>query len=495
MSEIFFYAHKIGYIGYDSFSGRHQVAFETVPAELVCKFLPGEPEVPSSEAGEEFLAYSRFYEEAKECFDTYGFENEEFQQKISCYLAEIPEFEVVLLIDGFSKAMQIDRKKPDWYRFTLSLDEGGPESPMKALCSIAPEEEIMETEYGVENFEGLSEEISQMLYLFYLGKEEELNQDGNSAVPETEGGMLGSYMADTEFGKVQVLYVGAGLCCRILDYTGNVVGYFDMGKELPFSAGALRRNSAANAATLDRIKQDNIDTMKQDAAAGTALTVIISHWHYDHVSVLGEFAREYLQNGTYAAFWANLTLICPAMQRWAGWTVTDYNRIKAALAAAHPAGLRPLQVTMTNQTKKFSLGRESYLYKGDTNFNYNPHNHGIAAAIRCHGTKNWIFLPGDCSYDTLSMAAGALNPRGIGYEYLVASHHGGTYTSNRQPNRAMIPVRDVHAPSSVVFSANGVAYGHPDPAVMADYRTQNWQNFVVLHQDCLSGKGEWYELL
>ena len=292
--------------------------------------------------------------------------------------------------------------------------------------------------------------------------------------------------------------MGAGLSCRLVDQVGHVVGYFDMGQELPLSAAILNR--FPTAAVLHQTKQISINVMTQDAAAGTALTVILSHWHYDHVRVLGMLARDYLQNGNYAAFWTNLTLICPAMVRLRGWSVTDYTSICAVMNRINPNGMHFVQHAPVFQTQMIQLGNNITLYKGDAGgagaVLHHPHNHGLAAAIRLGGMGgNVAFLPGDCSYDTLNGLTGVLDRGGIGYEYLVATHHGGTYTHNLRSNPAVIPVPDGQVNSNLIYSANGVAYGHPDFAVMTEYANQNWNHYKSLNQFCQTGQYYAFELL
>lgn len=491
-----YYAHLIDFVGRGTFGNKYAVNFEAVPMETVEMFVAGELPDQMSEEGREFLAESQFFGEAWNRYVKYGPENEEFLEMKPRYLSEVPAVQIMLLFEALGSAYQVWEEENDWWEIEIDYDSSNPTDPVSAFSSEMPE---MDTEFRVEYYGSLPGDMNETLYDLYAESGEAFQDISNSDKRELDGISFGAITPNTVFSKVQVLYVGAGLCCRLVDQVGHVAGYYDMGEELPLSAGSLTRRSHA-APVLHRIKQQSINIMVQDAAAGTPLTVIISHWHYDHVRVLGSLAREYLQRGTYAAFWTNLTLICPAMVRWRGWSVTDYNSIWSVMNRLNPNGMQSVPHTAFFQTQTINLGNNITLFKGDAGgartVLQDPHNHGLAAAIRLGGMGgNWVFLPGDCSYDTLNGVAGVLDRGGIGYEYLVATHHGGTYTHDKQSNPAVIPVPDGLMASNLIYSANGVAYGHPDPIVMGEYANQNWNNNVVLHQLCQTGQYGWYELV
>lgn len=493
-----FYAHQMGFIDRDVCTKKFAVNFEAVPKETVEMFVTKEMPAQFSQEFMEFIENSQYFEETRDSFFRFGPEDETFRNLKPRYLSEVPDFQIMLLFEDYWKACEVLEAETDWWEIGLDPDSAMPAGSVSALCSMMPEENE-DREIGDLYYRGLSSEENKILYDLYVDDAEGFQDDGNSGVCGTGRSPLGAITPATTFSKVQVLYVGAGLSCRLVDDAGIVAGYFDMGQELPLSAFALARNSPF-AAALNQVKQSNINIMVQDAAAGTAMTVIISHWHYDHVRVLGNLARDFLQNGNFAAFWTNLTLICPAMMRRPGWSVTDYNSITAALNQLNPAGFQPLPNAAASQVQTVNLGNVT-LYKADiggpgfsrTEIN-DPHNHGLAAVIRLGG-GNVVFLPGDSSYDTYSGVQGLLDRGGIGYEYLVAAHHGGTYTYNKASNPACIPVPDGTVPSTLIYSANGVAFGHPNPVCMADYANSNWNYNICLRQFCRSGQFEWYELL
>ncbi len=486
-----FYAHKMEFIDRDETTGLCAVSFEAVPEELLQMFLMGEISGDLSPGAMGFLDESRYFGDAWNAFCQEGLYSEAFLENKRLYLSEIREVQIVLLFEDFSRAMEVVEFDIDWWRIMVDFPGGVlPEGSVPAFSDDDVEQEL----YAF--YEPLSQEENNILYSLYVDSGESDADTMVSDRQEINPGTLGSITANTAFGKVQVLYVGAGLGCRILDYTGHVVGYFDMGEELAFSAARLRQRNRFWAPISDQIKQDSINIMKQDAGTGAAMTVIISHWHYDHVRVLGRLAREYLQTGSYQAFWTNLTLICPAMNRWKGWSVVDYNAIRAVMNRLNPGGFLLIPNAANWQTASFQLNNNDKitLYKGDAggggNIQSNPHNHGIAAVIRLGMDTggNRVFLAGDCSYDTLNGIPGVLDNGGIGYEYLVATHHGGTYRSDLTSNYNSIPKPGVLGNNTLVCSANGVAYGHPNPVYMADYTRCGWTNSECLHQFCQPGR-------
>ena len=485
-----FYAHKLEFIDRDAATRKCAMCFEAVPEELLRMFVTGEISGDTSSEALEFLEESKYFGETWNSFDQEGPDGEAFLENKRLYLSEIRAVQITLLFEEFGRAMELERSETDWWR--IYVDFPGGDLPEDAVPVFI--EDPAETLYA--GYEPLSQEENNILYSLYVSEGRENHGGMGSDIQGTGQGILGNIAKDTQFGKVQVLYVGAGLSCRILDYTGHVVGYFDMGEELAFSAALLQQRAPFMAPMLNQVKQDSINIMKQDAGTGAALTVIISHWHYDHVRVLGTLAREYIRSGSYAAFWTNLTLICPAMVRYPGWSVMDYNDIRAVMSRLNQSGFQPVANVTNLQTVSFHPGSNDKitLYKGDIggrrSVQVHPHNHGIAAVIRMGAGSggNKVFLAGDCSYDTLNGIAGVLDNGGIGYEYLVATHHGGTYMSDLTSNPTYIPKPGVLGNARLVYSANGVAYGHPNPMYMGDYANRGWTNPICLHQHCRPGQ-------
>lgn len=120
----------------------------------------------------------------------------------------------------------------------------------------------------------------------------------------------------------------------------------------------------------------------------------------------------------------------------------------------------------------------------------NPHDHGIFVIIYRNDLD--ALLPGDCLYDTIGdddSDSELLHNYGDGYTYLVATHHGGTYTHTSSRSKSdYIPVPRSDTDKCVFSAGNG--YGHPNPAYVGDYQTAGWN--TVETKDLLNTGGNFY---
>ena len=103
-----------------------------------------------------------------------------------------------------------------------------------------------------------------------------------------------------------------------------------------------------------------------------------------------------------------------------------------------------------------------------------PHHHGLYAMVRFSNGERCL-LAGDCTYSGISER----HRKGRDLFYLQASHHGGNYALKpAKPNDLDIP-EPGNREGQVVYSANGVTYGHPKAEVVKTHQKRGWNKSFV----------------
>ena len=268
----------------------------------------------------------------------------------------------------------------------------------------------------------------------------------------------------TVIGAVRAYYVGAALCVGLIDAGGVLQGFFDLGCHKSGDAGSPQR-LAADA---------NYTEITGHLKGAHPLTIIISHWHRDHINIISALDPAEI---------ARHTWICP-----------QSNAPSAARFSRLPGVARIIMPNVAMQNNMpLQVGANFIIYKIDfyphNNFHPHPHHHGIYAMLSTQ-LGNKILLSGDCTYaGILPGIFDAPAPTAGSSLILQASHHGGNYALHETtvaPRRASIRNHTggvLIASRSVFFSANGHTHGHPSPEVMTDHDIANWPaaNHILLH--------------
>lgn len=460
-----FYAHTMQFIERNSYDKRCAVIFEAVAKDKIQMFVTGEFPEKLSSAMYETESFSGLWNQ----FRDGGLANEKFVADKAYYLGNVGNAEINLMFHSFAKAKAVFEAENDWWEITVG---NGSVSEKEDACALQLSGyEWMEEEFPFE-IRTVSQEESKSLYHLYTYYHEPKPQN------QAEGSLC-AIGPNTVYGSVEVLYVGAALCCRLVDVGNNVVGYFDMGIESSYSKKQLRKQNPGNYMSMVAAATHSYQTVQNDARNIPALSVIISHWHTDHVQILHDMAQDYVNNGNFANFWQTAEFLYPSVIQAKGWACTYFTIFRSAMQTAGNTNVTVAPYLNNGQNVNLYQSQNLLIYKCDRNDstirNPNHHDHGVWAKVRL-SSGNTVFLAGDCAYDTIAVGNvnnAALTNGGQGYKYLVASHHGGRYTHTLAQNKAQyIPQQQQQ--SEVFYSANGAAYGHPVPANVNAYGARGW---------------------
>lgn len=468
-----FYAHMMQFIERDAYNMRCVLNFEAVEKDSIQMFISGELPERLTQTTQD----AAYFEQVWGHFSEGGLSGRQFVANKAMYLAQVSNAEIDLMLCSFAVAKGIAEAENDWWEITIYPASGEGSEDMDACMVAFPDVEWTEAEFPF-TLRAVSKEEQERLYHLYTHYEDDWLQNNR------EGGTFGAFGPATTFGEVQPIYVGAALCCRLTDTAGNAVGYFDLGFETHYSRSILRRRNPANYQAMGVMADNLHQAVLNDVRNAPNSSIIISHWHVDHVSILNEMALDYMNNGNYAPFWQNAEFFFPQILARRSWGVTYFTNVRGAFMRAGNPNVHMAPYRNATQNTHFYGQTNIDIYKCDRNDsairNPNPHNHGISAVITLNSGRK-AFLAGDCTYDTVgadNVNAAELTNAGAGYDYLMVSHHGGVYSHTAAAGRwQYIPRPSVGGVA--VYSANGAAYGHPVAANVAAYAGRGWTNIAV----------------
>lgn len=472
---ITFYAHTLQFINRSSYDKRCAVMFEAIMKDQIEMFVSGKLPSKLPSAAEQSACFASLWS----IFEREGIEGTNFISEKGRYLVEVPNAELDLLLLSFVEAKEIENARNDWWEITVCAPQNaaGEEKDACILCVTGFQAVEGELPFKIKPVSRETEQALYSLYTPYLDDTKEyMGWTGND---------VDAIGFNTVFGGVQVMCVGAALCCCLCDAAGNSVGYFDLGIESSFSTRKLRKYAPTNYQIQSVQMQSAHTAVVQDLLNSPNPTVIVSHWHTDHVMILNDMVNNPLS----ANFWAQVTIHCPGIINRKGWAVTFYARVFAAIRNA--GNFRFFAYPYSNQNislRVVHIFSNPMIYKCDKNDiglrNPNHHDHGIYAVLTLQ-SGSVVFLAGDCAYDTLAVGNTThtiINNNGFGYSALVVSHHGGRYSHSTAPVKTQyIPLPTGNVNDAAVYSANGIAFGHPNPGNVADYTNAGWPGFFT-HQ-------------
>ena len=417
------------------------------------------------------------------CLEKYGNLSTEFMDMRIDYHSGLPivDISAYLSLEFYGDILRDD----GLYFVAVDPDESIDNFPIFNGCyeadcvfSIYGREEMLKAIYGreemLEAIQCYIQPMSRVLNMYEMSDciDWFYGEDLNLIMDGTAGGRNDIIDNNIIINNLQVLYVGAGLCCCIMDNRDWLVGCFDMGKETPLSKAALRRYNPTLEFQQTQWEQHNINQLKQSVDNMGGITVIISHWHSDHILILYDLAMEYLNQCQHALFWSDSRFYFPV----------SASRQASLKERAILNAIRYANNTVTWQDNRTTstvdnLNNGNLIIYGCNGLEQHPHDHGIYATLRLQSGRR-ILLPGDCTYDSMSdnsPNAAILHQ----HDYLIATHHGGTYTSGGTYVSRYLPTPKTpmpsRTPSEVIYSVNGVAYNHPNAAVVNGHSNQGWK--------------------
>lgn len=497
-----FYAQVHSLYKRDSFFEKYPLVFEAVQKKDIEMFVSGKlpQELPDT------AKKSKIFDTLWKHYSS-GIDNADFLTKKAMYLCKSPFFLITSLFSSFVEANKIFRSKVKW--FEITVENTPPATNKDAFCYL-----YMTGTSAIEStfkfsFKPVSESenaVLETLYTPYIdGKTSGVYAKAlnKNAPPE-------AITANTVYHSVTVYYVGAGLCCYISGTTpqGNVNRpdeiFFDLGEEINWAERILQALAPAHAPLLRAIKNLNVNWVENTLLGAQNPDIIISHWDADHVLI----AVNNAQNQQFAGFWNTARFFVPdwispsiitvqgAMQNAGNgqnFLVANYNNANQSIQYIHPP------TGVLNNFEFWKIDRYDGQPQAGRRLRPHPHDHGVFARLAL-ASGNSAFLAGDCTYDIISQQGGTPNTNdplitnaNNGYVYLVVSHHGGryTHTSARLQGQRMQNYIPRPIPNSVnttaVYSANGVAFGHPKPLYVNDYTSEGWAHHLATHIGAMNG--------
>ncbi len=478
-----FYAHDISNSDgrMSLFPGNFEL--EGIQSETVSMFLSGEETDFISESAD----LLRGYEQVKTAFLQFGLEDPRFQMRKADYLTRIPVVSISVRAKDLNLNSPLWNEDSQWYCVCVHMDETAEKYDHVCIFEIpGVGEQSSEVPCEIRQASEQDERKLNALFSPYVEEAHLISPGKNKEAVWAVG-------PDTAIDAVQVMYVGAALCTCLTAGDSVPLGYFDMGRESLYSKYVLINRSPAYGQFLCQKEENIVGMVKHEAEVQGNPTVIISHWHEDHVKILYEMALAYSQDGHYRNFWENAVFFFPQCIQKKGWATVHATAI---LGAIQNAGNQNYTVIPYQNSDEYRLERQYQnlsifsCHRNDQSVSApNPHDHGLYAIVTLTSGKR-VLLPGDCSYDTMS-AQNSGDSVLKEYDYLVATHHGGKYTHTTANHKtAYIPTPRQGTACDAIFSANGVAYGHPNATVVSQYG-KTWN---CLRTDQLPGNYDMYIL-
>ena len=477
-----FYAHTLQFINRNCYDKRCAVKFEAVPKDEIQMFIEEElPEKLTGIAGE-----SKNFSVAWDSFQKGGMNSAEFTANKGKYLLEVRNAQIWLMFHSYARAKSIVNSQSDWWEITINESPASEEDDA-CLFQIFGQE-AAEEEFTFEVKPVPSEQAEKIDHLF-IG-------DSGSDAEELQGNDL-IFLENITYKKIYVYYVGAALCCALIDDNGDTAVFFDMGQENYYAQRKLSTKNMNNCILLLNAAQRSISEIMEEAKKAKTVYVIISHWHDDHCEILHNLAEYCNSSGEYEDFFEKTIVIGPevidannfgpatdpedAKEEKQGWSFLHYSYIAAFYKTNLPNNfikiendLKQDRCEVIGDSPNLALFKIDYKINGNC---HHPHDHGICAKVRLE-SGHTVLLTGDCHYDaigTKNTSAPLLTNDDAGYDSLVATHHGGRYTHTKALERdAFIPQPKFEMVSRAYFSANGVAYGHPDKDNVNDHIDRGW---------------------
>ncbi|GAU76013.1 hypothetical protein F3D3_0609 [Fusibacter sp. 3D3] len=439
---------------------RSGIEFEVIQSSKVAAFLKRDKAMALDSQDESYIDLLNHYLE-------HGADHEMFYQKKLAYFGnEETIYYLTIWFDVPAEAEQI--VITDWYL----LVEGG--NYDYQLVPFMGDEPIA---YGKCSIYLANQQDRETLNkLMSIRSLEGKNVNANRAL---NGEWIQAIDQNTLFWGATVYYVGAALCVGLLSAAYSVAlgclvphqteAYFDFGYKSGNNSGNayVRANSNKAVANLAIISQDLINT--------PAKTVILSHWHNDHICLV----RQINGNHNYDAFWAQSTWLVPQtaapVANIVAHNLNLYGGTMTVLPNVYPANN---QVYNVYNNPNLILGKidafDPALLAGR-----HPHHHGIYARINLINSLNVLqyqqmLLVGDCTY------SGIPNVQKNDCAYLQVCHHGGDYAlppcaQNPVVNSLYIPTPKNDPNYRYAFySANGVTHGHPNANIMGRHNAMGW---------------------
>lgn len=360
-----------------------------------------------------------------------------------------------------------------WYKITFT--EAGAYSCAVQDYSAEPEEMFREETYRCKISALPGEENASLQELFQVYPDGKHIWEAEGRKPERESG-VGTLHRGQPVGSVVVWHCRRAyyLCVEFYDANDYPIGLFDVGYQWFVYTNYSDQNMPLGGNWGNRVP----------------ITVIISHFHSDHVNGLVAMMNNRRRGGprTFQYFFSNMELHMPDTLQ-----TPSYN---ALVATVRGAGGR---VTLYNDqwpfralNAGFDYGLASFNHPLTNGYHGHPHLHGMYVRCRTLGGRS-VLMVGDTVYRGIRLIPSWGNPfphqgdLSVPYDVLIACHHGGDYAVGIAGNNLpanMVSANYIPIPGNnpvVIYSSNGngTTGKHPHPGVVADHTNQGWASGII----------------
>ncbi len=429
-------ANAIREVTEESYPLRNGIRYELIPKEALEPFLTSDKNALHQISDTSFQkAFTAFLEE--------GVESENFQQNKLPYIGDI---ELCLLDIYFDQLDEfVENSQMGWYEVEITAD-----GQYSCTASSILGEEAASYRCNIRMLPMEAQQMLKKMYQLVSSKE------------ESESSSYEIIQQNTVVQSLVLYYVGAALCVEIHD-TNQAVGFFDMGLFTGASSiSAFVRNHSPQVLTNKAAILNQLQNQPNQ-------TIILSHWHDDHYSLLYSIRNIPL----YLPFLQQSSFYVPQPTYYSQAAINLNQSIINAGGAFHV-----LNNAAPPNVNAFTINNNPNFLcrKIDAYNNTHPHHHGIYAVVTL-ASGRLAFLAGDCTYAGIHP-----NDRAQQYAYIQACHHGGNYALYpAQRDRNSIPRSNPGQNPTAVYSANGYTYGHPDPDFVNDHTIVGYTNPIPLY--------------
>lgn len=395
------------------------------------------------------------------------------------YIGKQQIYYTVVHIHGKRAAGKLGEYKK-WYKITFAK-KGKYECKVQDY-SAPTEEQFKELDYRCD-IEAISKEANEFIMeLYRIHPDEESIHSGKKGGKSKSYG-LGTLQNNTAVNSFRVWHCTPNfyLCVEFCDATPLPLGIFDMGY---------------HPSVFDYYSDQNLSPPPNNNWGGREpITVIISHFHRDHVNGLNMMVAAQGGGGpnTYHHLFHNIDLHMPDTLQPASYAAL----VTAVRAAGGNVTIYDDQQPFSAPGPHFGIGLGEFKHPRNGARCNHPHLHGLYVCCHTAGGRT-AMLAGDTVYRGMPrpgigmQAMPGMDDLGGPYDVLVASHHGGDYSVAEAGSNFLqgitkqqyIPVPIAATPTNipvVIYSANGdgLSGAHPHSVRMREYTAQGWRGWTI----------------
>lgn len=354
-----------------------------------------------------------------------------------------------------------------WY--IIEFEREGAYSCRVRDYSAPPEETLGEEAYRCNITAVPKKENDSLLELFKVYPDDRHILRGEEKKQERIKG-LGTLQIGVPVDSIVVWQCQRGyyLCVEFYDANQLPIGLFDMAYQGFVFANYSDQNMQPGGNWGNRVP----------------ITVILSHYHNDHIDGLLSMVNSHRAGGpsTYHYFFGNMDLHLPDTLQPASF----HTLVFTVAQAGGNVVIHDDQAPMQAPNPAFDYGLASFDHPRSGAYRPHPHLHGMYVRCQTTGGRD-VLMVGDTVYRGIQAVGGGINQPphqgdlAASYDVLIACHHGGNYAVDVAGNNYLQNTgRDDYIPLPgnnpvVIYSSNGNGNGaHPNSVVVNEHLNRGW---------------------